>query len=151
MAINQDGWAASSQLNQMRKNPLFNKLRAESTINTGRYGNLQQDVINYNKMSLGREQLNKFGAEKKGLYLPNDNIGPQVNRRQGAAMGTNSEWAMPKLHDPFEWFRERCILPGELMNLQDGTKKVEDVVVGDVALTHKGRYRKVIGLRTQTI
>ncbi len=147
MAINQDGWAASSELNKMRKNPLFNQLRTQSMVNTGRYGNLQQDVINYNKMSLGRENLNKFGSDYKNLYLPgSDNIGPAVNRRQGAAMGTSSEWAMPKLHDPFEWFRERCILPGELMNLQDGQKKVEDVVVGDIALTHKGRYRKVIGL-----
>ncbi len=147
MAINQDGWAASSELNKMRKNPLFNQLRTQSMVDTGRYGNLQQDVINYNKMSLGRENLNKFGSDYKNLYLPgSDNIGPAVNRRQGAAMGTSSEWAMPKLHDPFEWFRERCILPGELMNLQDGQKKVEDVVVGDIALTHKGRYRKVIGL-----
>ncbi len=147
MANNQEGWAASSELNRMRKNPLFNQLRAQSTIDTGRYGNLQQDVINYSRMSAGRESLNKFGSDYKGLYLPgSDNIGPQVNRRLGAAMGTSSEWAMPKLHDPFEWFRERCILPGELMNLQDGQKKVEDVVVGDIALTHKGRYRKVIGL-----
>ena len=143
---NEKDWSASTQLNEMKRNPLFNRLRAQSTVDTGRYGNLSQDVKNYTRMSAGRERLNSFSANKKELYLPSDNIGPAVNRRTGASMGTNSEWAMPKLHDPFEWFRERCILPGELMNLQDGTKKVEDVVVGDIALTHKGRYREVIGL-----
>ena len=125
MAINQEGWAASSELNKMRKNPLFNQLRAQSTLDTGRYGNLQQDVANYNKMSLGRERLGKFSAEKKGLYTPQDNIGPAVNRRQGAAMGTNSEWAMPKLHDPFEWFRERTWW----FNMEDPdeqTRKIRD-------------------------
>lgn len=145
MAIEKD-WSASAELNGMRKNPLFNRLRAQSTINTGRYGNLVQDVANYSQMSRGREQLNRFGNSQKGLILPNDNIGPAVNRRTAAATGSNADWAWPKLHDPFEWFRERCILPGELMNLKDGLKKVEDVVVGDVALTHKGRYRKIIGL-----
>ena len=146
MAIEKD-WSASAELNSMKKNPLFNRLRAQSTVDTGRYGNLSQDVANYTRMSRGREQLNKFGNSQKGLYLPGeDNIGPVVNRRLGAATGNNADWAWPKLHDPFEWFRERCILPGELMNLQDGQKKVEDVVVGDMALTHRGRYRKVIGL-----
>ncbi len=143
---NEKDWSASAELNGMRKNPLFNRLRAQSTINTGRYGNLAQDVANYNQMSRGREQLNKFSNSQKGLYTPNDSIGPAVNRRTAAATGSNADWAWPKLHDPFEWFRERCILPGELMNLKDGLKKVEDVVVGDVALTHKGRYRKIIGL-----
>ena len=62
MAINQEGWAASSELNKMRKNPLFNQLRAQSTIDTGRYGNLQQDVVNYTRMSAGRQSLNCFSA-----------------------------------------------------------------------------------------
>ena len=145
MAYEKD-WSASAELNGMRKNPLFNRLRAQSTIDTGRYGNLVQDVANYSKMSRGRESLNKFGNAQKGLYVPGDNIGPAVNRRTAAATGSNADWAWPKLHDPFEWFRERCILPGEMMNLRDGRKRVEDVVVGDIALTHKGRYRKVIGL-----
>jgi intein/homing endonuclease len=149
MANNQEGWFASSELNRMRKNPLFNRLRAQSTIDTGRYGNLQQDVINYNKMSLGREQLNKFSNAQKGLYIPGDNIGPAVNRRFGAAMGTSSEWAMPKLHDPFEWFRERCILPGEEVTLLDGPRKIEDVTFNDQALTHKGRYRRVLDIGNQ--
>lgn len=127
MAINQEGWAASTELNKMRKNPLFNQLRAQSTLNTGRYGNLQQDVINYNRMSAGREQLNKFGSDRKGLYTPNDNMGPGVslNRKFGAATGTNSEWAMPKLHDPFEWFRERTWW----FNMEDPdeqTRKIRD-------------------------
>ena len=123
---NDRDFSASAQLNEMKRNPLFNRLRAQSTIDTGRYGNLQQDVINYNKMSVGRENLNKFGSDYKNLYLPgDDNIGPKVNRRMGAAMGTNSEWAMPKLHDPFEWFRERTWW----FNMEDPdeqTRKIRD-------------------------
>ncbi len=128
MAINQEGWSASAEFNRMRKNPLFNQLRAQSTINTGRYGNLQQDVINYSRMSAGREKLDKFSSAYKnqGLHIPgSDNIGPVVNRRQAAAMGTNSEWAMPKLHDPFEWFRERTWW----FNMEDPdeqTRKIRD-------------------------
>ena len=125
---NDKDWSASAQLNEMKRNPLFNRLRAQSTIDTGRYGNLQQDVINYNKMSAGRESLNKFSSiYKEGNYSPlSDNIGPAVNRRRtGAAMGTNSEWAMPKLHDPFEWFRERTWW----FNMEDPdeqTRKIRD-------------------------
>jgi intein/homing endonuclease len=148
---NEKDWSASTQLNEMKRNPLFNRLRAQSTVDTGRYGNLSQDVKNYTRMSAGRERLNSFSANKKELYLPSDNIGPAVSRNQrtGASMGTNSEWAMPKLHDPFEWFRERCILPGQWMSLLDGAKKVEDVVCGDKALTHMGRYRRVLDTKTQ--
>lgn len=125
---NERDWSASAELSGMRKNPLFNRLRAQSTVNTGRYGNLQQDVINYSRMSAGREQLNKFSAAKKGLYVPGgDDIGPAVSRntRMGAATGNNAEWAWPKLHDPFEWFRERTWW----FNMEDPdeqTRKIRD-------------------------
>ncbi len=125
MPNNKEGWGASAELNRMRRNPLFNRLRAQSTIDTGRYGNLQQDVANYSRMSAGRERLDKFGSDYKNQYLPSDNIGSAVNRRLGAAMGTSSEWAMPKLHDPFEWFRERTWW----FNMEDPdeqTRKIRD-------------------------
>lgn len=37
-----------------------------------------------------------------------------------------------------------CVPPGELVHTKHGTIPIEDVKVGDLVLTHKGRYRPVI-------
>lgn len=37
-----------------------------------------------------------------------------------------------------------CLLPGQEIHTIDGFKKIEDVCIGDMVLTHKGRWRKVI-------
>ena len=36
-----------------------------------------------------------------------------------------------------------CLMPGQEIHTIDGVKSVEDIKVGDLVLTHKGRYRKV--------
>ena len=37
----------------------------------------------------------------------------------------------------------RCLPSGELINTKNGYKKIEDVKIGDMVLTHKRRYKKV--------
>lgn len=45
------------------------------------------------------------------------------------------------------WFSETsCQLKGTLVFTSEGTKKIEDIKVGDLVLTHKGRFRKVTEL-----
>ena len=36
-----------------------------------------------------------------------------------------------------------CQLPGSLVDTLDGVKRIEDIVVGDVVFTHKGRWKRV--------
>lgn len=37
-----------------------------------------------------------------------------------------------------------CQLPGSWVDTKDGTKKIEEVNVGDMVFTHKGRWRRVV-------
>lgn len=37
-----------------------------------------------------------------------------------------------------------CLMPGQEIHTQEGVKKVEDIREGDLVLTHKGRFRKVL-------
>lgn len=37
-----------------------------------------------------------------------------------------------------------CLLPGQLIHTINGAKKIEDIQVGDLVLTHKGRFRSVV-------
>ncbi|HEX4868413.1 MAG TPA: DNA polymerase III subunit alpha, partial [Acidimicrobiales bacterium] len=41
------------------------------------------------------------------------------------------------------FYKARCILPGQEIVTADGMKRVEDVGVGDLVLTHRGRLRPV--------
>ena len=94
----------------------------------------------------GRDRLNKLGSNGR---LNMEGVSKTASRRQAAATGSDAQWALPKLHDPFEYWRERCVLPGEEITLLDGPKKIEDVTYGDQALTHMGRYRRVLDLGNQ--
>jgi DNA polymerase III alpha subunit len=38
----------------------------------------------------------------------------------------------------------QCMMPDQKIHTLDGVKKAEDVIAGDMVLTHKGRFRKVI-------
>jgi DNA polymerase III alpha subunit len=43
-----------------------------------------------------------------------------------------------------------CLMPGQEIHTIGGIKKVEDIQVGDLVLTHKGRYRPVTKLMSRT-
>lgn len=80
------------------------------------HGSLSDDISNYSRLgeSPGRRSLNKFGGQVLGSNA--DENTPAIKdmgmrrsamKKQGAAFGTDSQWAWPKIHDPFEYWRER--------------------------------------------
>ena len=46
-----------------------------------------------------------------------------MGRRTGAAMGTDAQWAWPKLHDPFEYWRERTWW----FNMEDPDEQIQKI------------------------
>lgn len=47
---------------------------------------------------------------------------------------------------PVPTFHPHCVTPGQLVETRRGAIPIEDVVVGDYALTHTGQYQKVVDI-----
>ena len=45
--------------------------------------------------------------------------------------------------------RRTCLLANTLIDIANGKKKISDINIGDLVLTHEGRYKKVIAKRVQ--
>lgn len=120
-------WSASAELNRMRtagitgsSNPLRNRLETQQLLHNVRNGSLANDI---RKMPPeGRQRLNNLsGAD----FLGENRMSRTENRKTGAAHGSDASWAMPKLHDPFEYWRERTWW----FNMEDPdeqTRKIRD-------------------------
>ena len=120
-------WSASAELNRMRtagitgsSNPLRNRLETQQILHNVRNGSLANDI---RKMPPeGRQRLNNLsGAD----FLGENRMSRTENRKTGAAHGSDASWAMPKLHDPFEYWRERTWW----FNMEDPdeqTRKIRD-------------------------
>ena len=70
----------------------------------------------------GRDRLNKLGSSG---HLNMEGMANTANRRTAAATGSDAQWAWPKLHDPFEYWRERTWW----FNMEDPdeqTRKIRD-------------------------
>ena len=153
----QNDWSASAELNRMRsagitlpRNPIAGRVAARDMLNRAAtpgamLNELGPMFTNSGRPPEGRTRLNGLGSD----FLAENGMSRTQNRRTAAATGNDAQWALPKLHDPFEYWRERCVLPGEEITLLDGPKKIEDVTYGDQALTHMGRYRRVLDLGNQ--
>ena len=172
MAYDPSNYSARRELERIRKNPpvgsnnpLERRLENRRMLQQGRSGELTS-AMNHISSALypepgssrgivlpeGRNRLNNF-SEGRTLGMgresaANQELMSQMKRRGGntrtaAAFGTDSQWAWPKLHDPFEYWRERCVLPGQDITLRDGSKKIEDIQEGEFALTHMSRFREV--------
>lgn len=63
----------------------------------------------------------------------------------GTANGVSSE-NLCKIYNLFDLYVQysNCLTKGQRVLMIDGWKNIEDVKIGDMALTHKGRYRKVV-------
>jgi hypothetical protein len=46
-------------------------------------------------------------------------------------------------------YKPRCLMPGQEIITPDGYKRVEEVVVGDLVMTHRGRFRPVTQVMTR--
>ena len=104
-------WSASAELNNMRKagitgssNPVRNRLETQELLRNVRTGgSFASDVARM--PTEGRERLNTMGGRV--------NMEGGVSRtlgRTAAATGSDAQWAWPKLHDPFEYWRELSLI-----------------------------------------
>jgi len=120
-------WSASAELSRMRKegitgssNPVRHRLETQGMLRNVRTGgSLIGDVSRMPPE--GRQRLNGLGND----YLQENKMSRTSNRRTGAATGSDAQWAMPKLHDPFEYWRERTWW----FNMEDPdeqTRKIRD-------------------------
>ena len=88
-------------------------------------GSFKQDVMNQQSSeSRARQRLDgRTGSTKFDEQSQRNMEG--MGKRTGAAMGTDAQWAWPKLHDPFEYWRERTWW----FNMEDPdeqTRKIRD-------------------------
>src|SRR5690606_33018557 len=77
-------------------------------------------------------------AGKKHGIVYHGRVGQDELAREFLRSGV---WAYPT------WFSETsCQLAGTLISTSDGMKSIEDIKIGDMVLTHVGRFRRVTEL-----
>ena len=122
-------WSAQAELNKMRqsgitlpRNPVTRRVAAKDMLNNAKNGSLFNDVASM--PTEGRDRLNNLRMGGMG-GVDLSGMANTVGRRTAAAHGSDSQWALPKLHDPFEYWRERTWW----FNMEDPdeqTRKIRD-------------------------
>jgi len=124
-------WSASAEFNRMKstgitgpRNPVANRVATRDMLRMASSGSMMNDV---GPMAMamgpteGRQRLNGLG----GSARMEGGVSATRNRRTAAATGSDAQWAWPKLHDPFEYWRERTWW----FNMEDPeeqTRKIRD-------------------------
>jgi len=86
-------------------------------------GSFKQDVMNQQSSeSRARKRLDGRTASSQFDEQSARNM-EGMGRRTGAAMGTDAQWAWPKLHDPFEYWRERTWW----FNMEDPDEQIQKI------------------------
>jgi hypothetical protein len=86
-------------------------------------GSFKQDVMNQqNSESRARMRLDGRTASASFDEQSARNM-EGMGRRTAAAYGTDSQWAWPKLHDPFEYWRERTWW----FNMEDPDEQIQKI------------------------
>jgi hypothetical protein len=126
-------WSASAELGRMKKagitlpkNPIAGRVAARDMLSRAKTSGSMLNDIGPMAMAMGgppegRQRLNKLGSD----FLSENGMARTQNRRLGAATGSDAQWALPKLHDPFEYWRERTWW----FNMEDPdeqTRKIRD-------------------------
>ena len=126
-------WSASAELGRMKKagitlpkNPIAGRVAARDMLSRAKTSGSMLNDIGPMAMAMGgppegRQRLNKLGSD----FLSENGMARTQNRRIGAATGSDAQWALPKLHDPFEYWRERTWW----FNMEDPdeqTRKIRD-------------------------
>lgn len=98
----------------------------------------ERSTTDQGQMNLIQHLKNQLKAGKKHGIIYHGRVGQDELAKEFLRSGV---WAYPT------WFSETsCQLAGTLISTSDGMKPIEDVKVGDMVLTHKGRFRRVIEL-----
>ena len=86
-------------------------------------GSFKQDVMNQQSSeSRARKRLDGRTASSQFDEQSARNM-EGMGRRTAAAMGTDAQWAWPKLHDPFEYWRERTWW----FNMEDPDEQIQKI------------------------
>ena len=123
-------WSASAELSRMRntgitgpKNPVARRVANRDLLNMantpGAMGSMASSPLL--GPTEGRSRLNNLGASGR---LNMEGMAKTIGRT-AAATGSDAQWALPKLHDPFEYWRERTWW----FNMEDPdeqTRKIRD-------------------------
>jgi len=122
-------WSAQTELNKMRqsgitlpRNPVTRRVAAKDMLNNAKNGSLFNDVASM--PTEGRNRLNNLRMGNMG-GVDLSGMANTIGRRTAAAHGSDAQWALPKLHDPFEYWRERTWW----FNMEDPdeqTRKIRD-------------------------
>ena len=126
-------WSATAEFNRMRsagitlpKNPIAGRVAAQDMLKRASTPGAMLNDIGPMAAAMskgeGRDRLNKLGSSG---HLNMEGMANTANRRTAAATGSDAQWAWPKLHDPFEYWRERTWW----FNMEDPdeqTRKIRD-------------------------
>ena len=126
-------WSATAEFNRMRsagitlpKNPIAGRVAAQDMLKRASTPGAMLNDIGPMAAAMGkgegRDRLNKLGNSG---HLNMEGMANTANRRTAAATGSDAQWAWPKLHDPFEYWRERTWW----FNMEDPdeqTRKIRD-------------------------
>ena len=130
----QKDWSASAELNRIKtagitlpKNPIAGRVAARDMLKRASTpGSMLNEigpmVAALDGTTQGRDRLNKLGSSG---HLNMEGMANTLGRRTAAATGSDASWALPKLHDPFEYWRERTWW----FNMEDPdeqTRKIRD-------------------------
>jgi len=124
-------WSASAELGRMRsagitgpKNPVTRRVANKQLLDMARTPGAMGAMSSSPLLgpSEGRSRLNSLSSAD---FLGDSGMSRTANRRTAAATGSDAQWAWPKLHDPFEYWRERTWW----FNMEDPdeqTRKIRD-------------------------
>ena len=126
-------WSASSEFNRLRsagagitgpRNPVANRVAMQDMLRmASNPGSMFNDVGPMATALGGGEGRQRLNNLRNGSFM--GDVAPTANRRMAAATGSDAQWALPKLHDPFEYWRERTWW----FNMEDPdeqTRKIRD-------------------------
>ena len=129
--MEEKNWNASAELSRMRKegitgprNPVAQRIANKELLNMATTPGALNLMGSSPLLgpSEGRRTLNSLGNSD---FLKENGMTRSSSRRTAAATGSDAQWALPKLHDPFEYWRERTWW----FNMEDPdeqTRKIRD-------------------------
>jgi len=126
-----EDWSASAELGRMKaagitgpRNPVTRRVANRELLDMARTPGAMGAMGSSPLLgpTEGRTRLNSLSSAD---FLGENRMSRTANRRTAAATGSDAQWALPKLHDPFEYWRERTWW----FNMEDPdeqTRKIRD-------------------------
>jgi len=107
-----EDWSASAELGRMKaagitgpRNPVTRRVANRELLDMARTPGAMGAMGSSPLLgpTEGRTRLNSLSSAD---FLGENRMSRTANRRTAAATGSDAQWALPKLHDPFEYWRD---------------------------------------------